>query len=204
MTSVNVTVTKSGQKKLKDALKEHVIDTLALLASVGVKTILDNTPKEEPGRMQAAWLAALDKLNDMPTKNTSLFGAVEALHKSNAAEEGDKSWQHGEGEFNQMSFDGKTRLKMSATLRNTLPFASIVESGGTINVDAGGNRGPTLAKIFPGQLDSPRSAVGIGFLKWIDESGGIHIERTRSMTGANAIPKAITQIKKVAKKHGFK
>ena len=182
------------------ALKEHAQEAMVFIAGRAINEILNATPAETPGRMQAAWIDAFRKLGDFGAakEHAKALSHIEGLHKREAADENDKSWTHGRAAV------GGGKKHITATLTNTLDFASTVEHGGVIEVGVDGNVGPKLSKTFPGQLNSPRKSDGHGFLRWIDENGSVHVETRRNMTGSNSIRKAIPKARKAAKRFGFK
>ena len=191
-------LTQDGKQKLANKIQGILRESAAKVSAKSIDVILENTPKEIPGRMQAAWLNALQKLDIFQVGADQYAAPVISKHLSEAAQEFDNSWKYGFSD----TFDQPLRIIVK--LLNVLEFASTVEYGGPIEVGVFGNVGPKEEKAFPGQLDSPRKSSGRGMLRWIDESGTEHMQsQDREMTGSNSIAKSIPAIRAYAKTLGF-
>lgn len=182
-------------------LTELRIETAARVSAFFMDGILEATPMEVPGRMQATWIAATGEVVEafalMDVKARSLdFAASSRLNE--AAPKSDGAW---DAEYSAGSGVSNSSSQTTVSFWNRLPFASEMEYGGTLEPITPGGRKKN--KSFPGPLLGERTGDGIGMLVWVDSSGAEHKSRTRSLPGTNSIQKGVARVKKNRKKLGI-
>jgi len=192
---------ESFQKSVDQWLAEERLVALARASAIMMDEILDSTPKEVPGRMQATWIGGIEKvveLFDINGINARSLDFVGASNLSNAAPRDDGAW---DADFFGESDITGTLTSSTVTFQNALPFADEMEFGGTLTPIAPGGR--KRQRVFPGALLSERGSSGTGMLRWVDSSGVERMALSRQLPGTNSIEKGFAAVKRNKKRLGL-
>lgn len=192
---------ESFEKSVDQWLAEERLVALARASAIMMDEILDSTPTEVPGRMQATWIGGIEKvvdLFDINGVNARSLDAVGAANLSKAAPRDDGAW---DADFFGESDIFGTSTSDTVVFQNALPFADDMEFGGTLEKIGSGET--KAGKSFPGNFLAPRESGGIGTLVWVDESGVERRAQTRPLPGTNSIEKGFAAVKRNKKRLGL-